>query len=84
MKTVNIYGEAVEGEEIDYLDGRPSNVIILQDQSGVRHVIHRETADQSFKRKPSRAGVAFDLLSCQAHGRKELQRSKRGTSRKFY
>ncbi|WP_413538987.1 hypothetical protein [Enterococcus malodoratus] len=84
MKTVNIYGEAVEGEEIDYLDGRPSNVIILQDQSGVRHVIHRETADRSFKRKPSRAGVAFDLLSCQAHGRKELQRSKRGTSRKFY
>jgi hypothetical protein len=84
MKTVNIYGEAVEGEEIEYLDGRPCNVIILQDQSGVRHVVHKETADQNFKRKPSRAGVRFDLLGCQTLGRKELQRSKRGTSRKFY
>ncbi|MBU5370051.1 hypothetical protein P7D98_21865 [Enterococcus avium] len=84
MKTVNIYGEAVEGEEIEYLDGRPKNVIILKDQSGVRHVVHKETVEQSFKRKPSRAGVRFDLHACQSHGRKEFQRSKRGTSRKFY
>lgn len=84
MKIANIYGETVEGEEIEYINGRPDNVIILQDKSGVRHVVHRETADQIFKRKPSRAGVRFDLVACQKHGRKDLKRSKYGTSRKFY
>ncbi|MGH1649606.1 hypothetical protein ABE945_17710 [Enterococcus gilvus] len=84
MKTVSIYGEPVEGKEINYLDGRPSNVIIIEDDSGVRHVVHKETSDPMFKRKPSRAGVRFDLLGCQVHGRKENQRSIRGSSRKFY
>ena len=84
MHTVNIYGEFIVGEEIEYLDQPYKNIIIVEDSNGDKHVIHRDTIDRNRKRKPSRAGVRFDLLGCQAHGRKELQRSKRGTSRKFY
>lgn len=76
MKTINIYGEYIEGEEVEYTDQPPKNVIIVEDGSGVRHMVHRETLDPDFKRKPSRAGVRFDLLGCQAHGRK-------GTLRKW-
>ena len=84
MKMINIYGEYIEGEEVEYTDQPPKNVIIVEDGSGVRHMVHRETLDPDFKRKSSRAGVRFDLLGCQTHGRKKLQRSKRGTSRKIY
>ena len=76
MKTINIFGEYIEGEEVEYTDQPPKNVIIVEDGSGVRHMVHRETLDPDFKRKPSRAGVRFDLLGCQAHGRK-------GTLRKW-
>ena len=84
MHTVNIYGESIVGEEIEYLDQPYKNIIIVEDSNGDKHVIHRDTIDRNRKRKPSRAGVRFDLLGCQTYGRKELQRSKRGTSRKFY
>ena len=70
MKTINIYGEYVEGEEIEYLEDTPKNVIIIKDVSGVKHVIHKETLNPKFKRKARRAGVKFDLLACQANGRK--------------
>ena len=70
MKTINIFGEYIEGEEVEYTDQPPKNVIIVEDGSGVRHMVHRETLDPDFKRKPSRAGVRFDLLGCQANGRK--------------
>ena len=76
MKTINIFGEYIEGEEVEYTDQPPKNVIIVEDGSGVRHMVHRETLDPDFKRKSSRAGVRFDLLGCQAHGRK-------GTLRKW-
>ncbi|WP_251868143.1 hypothetical protein [Enterococcus malodoratus] len=80
MKMINIYGEYIEGEEVEYTDQPPKNVIIVEDGSGVRHMVHRETLDPDFKRKPSRAGVRFDLLGCQAHGRKGTLRKWRKIS----
>ena len=70
MHTVNIYGESIVGEEIEYLDQPYKNIIIVEDSNGDKHVIHRDTIDRNRKRKPSRAGVRFDLLACQANGRK--------------
>lgn len=70
MKTINIYGEYIEGEEIEYLDQPFKNIIIVEDQNGEKHVVHRETVDAKHKRTRSRAGVRFDLLACQANGRK--------------
>ncbi len=84
MHIANIYGESIVGEEIEYLDQPYKNIIIVEDSNGDKHVVHRETLDPDFKRKPNRAGVRFDLLGCQTHGRKKLQRSKRGTCRKIY
>lgn len=76
MKTINIYGEYIEGEEVEYLDQPLKNVLIVEDENGVRHVVHKETVNPNHKRTPSRAGVKFDLLACQANGRK-------GTLRKW-
>ena len=70
MHTVNIYGESIVGEEIEYLDQPYKNIIIVEDSNGDKHVIHRDTIDRNRKRKPSRAGVRFDLLGCQTNGRK--------------
>lgn len=70
MKTINIYGEYIEGEEIEYLDQPFKNIIIVEDQNGDKHVVHKETVDPKHKRAASRAGVKFDLLACQANGRK--------------
>ncbi|WP_270329350.1 hypothetical protein [Enterococcus malodoratus] len=63
MHTVNIYGESIVGEEIEYLDQPYKNIIIVEDSNGDKHVIHRETIDRNRKRKPSRAGVRFDLFA---------------------
>lgn len=70
MHVANIYGESIVGEEIEYLDQPYKNIIIVEDSNGDKHVIHRDTIDRNRKRKPSRAGVRFDLLACQANGRK--------------
>lgn len=70
MKTINIFGEYVEGEEIEYPDRMYKNIIIIEDAKGDRHVVHRDTVDVNHTRTRSRAGVRFDLLACQANGRK--------------
>ena len=84
MKTINIYGEPVEGEEIEYKGEPPKNGIIIEDHEKVRHFIHKESIDKNFKRAPSRAGVSFDLLGCQSNGRPKMSqiwRGKRGIKR---
>ncbi|MDT2613832.1 hypothetical protein [Enterococcus dongliensis] len=70
MHIANIYGEYVEGEEIEYPDQPYKNIIIVEDNKGDKHVVHRDTVDVKHKRTRSRAGVRFDLLACQANGRK--------------
>lgn len=75
MKTVNIYGEHIEGQEIEYLDRPYKNIIIVEDEKGEKHVIHKDSLDKNNKRSISRANVAFDLKGCQAHGRKGPVRS---------
>ncbi len=70
MHIANIYGESIVGEEIEYLDQPYKNIIIVEDSNGDKHVVHKDTIDRNRKRKPSRAGVRFDLLACQANGRK--------------
>ena len=74
MKTVNIYGEAVEGEEIEYKGEPPKNGIIIEDSNKERHYIHKATLDHNFQRSKSRANVSFDLLGCQANGRSKINR----------
>ncbi|MDT2675079.1 hypothetical protein [Enterococcus dongliensis] len=70
MKTINIFGEYVEGKEVEYTDQPYKNIIIVEDRKGDTHVVHRDTVDVKHKRTRSRAGVKFDLLACQANGRK--------------
>lgn len=70
MKTINIFGEYIEGEEVEYTDQPYKNIIIVEDNKGDKHVVHRDTVDVKHKRTRSRAGVRFDLLACQANGRK--------------
>ena len=70
MKTINIFGEYIEGEEVEYPDQPYKNIIIVEDRKGDKHVVHRDTVDVKHKRTRSRAGVRFDLLACQANGRK--------------
>lgn len=70
MHIANIYGEYIEGEEIEYPDQPYKNIIIVEDRKGDKHVVHRDTVDVKHKRTRSRAGVRFDLLACQANGRK--------------
>ena len=62
MHIANIYGESIVGEEIEYLDQPYKNIIIVEDSNGDKHVVHKDTIDRNRKRKPSRAGVRFDLL----------------------
>lgn len=70
MHIANIYGEYIEGKEIEYPDQPYKNIIIVEDNKGDKHVVHRDTVDVKHKRTRSRAGVKFDLLACQANGRK--------------
>lgn len=77
LKAVNIYGETVEGEEIEYTAEPPKNGIIIEDSEKERHFIHKETLDRNFKRTKSRAGVSFDLLGCQRRGRSKINRTWR-------
>lgn len=70
MKTINIFGEYIEGEEVEYTDQPYKNIIIVEDNKGDKHVVHRDTVDVKHKRTRSRAGVRLDLLACQANGRK--------------
>ena len=70
MHIANIYGESIVGEEIEYLDQPYKNIIIVEDHKGDKHVVHRDTVDVNHRRTRSRAGVRFDLLACQANGRK--------------
>ena len=39
MKTVNIYGEVIEGKQVK----ERNNVIIVEDLAGDRHVVHKST-----------------------------------------
>ena len=70
MHIANIFGEYIEGEEIEYPDQPYKNIIIVEDHKGDKHVVHRDTVDVNHRRTRSRAGVRFDLLACQANGRK--------------
>ncbi len=70
MHIANIFGEYIEGEEVEYTDQPYKNIIIVEDRKGDKHVVHRDTVDEKHKRTKSRAGVRFDLLACQANGRK--------------
>lgn len=70
MHVANIFGESIVGEEVEYTDQPYKNIIIVEDHKGDTHVVHRDTVDEKHKRTKSRAGVRFDLLACQANGRK--------------
>lgn len=81
MKTVNIYGEAVEGEEIEYKGEPPKNVIIVKDSNGSKHVVHKETIDPKFRRVSSGQNNSFNLYDCQTNGRPKtsgIWRRRRG------
>lgn len=74
MKAINIYGELVEGEEIEYKEKPPRNGIIIEDCKKVRHYIHKESLNKDHKRIRSAKGYSFDLLGCQANGRPKMSK----------
>ena len=74
MKVINIYGELVEGEEIEYKEQPPKNGIIIEDRNRVTHYIHKESLDKDHKRVRSAKGYSFDLLECQTYGRPKMSK----------
>ena len=75
MKTVNIFGEPVSGTIIKEL----TNVAILEDLAGDRHVVHKSTI-RNTKRTKSRNDPAgsFDLAECQRIGRPIRKARRKG------
>ena len=75
MKTLNIFGEAIEGKQVKEC----VNVIIVEDLAGDRHVVHKSTI-RNTKRTKSKNDPAgsFDLAECQRIGRTGRKTRKKG------
>lgn len=61
MEYISIYGERIDGKIVSELE----NTVVVEDKKGVRYLVHKNSID------PKRKKPKFDLLACQANGRKE-------------